>query len=226
MKVACVEKRDTLGGTCLNVGCIPSKALLNPRELFDEARHGLAAHGIKVGERRARPRAMMARKDKVVDAADPAASSSCSRRTRSTAFKGTGRIDGAGRVAVLGADGAARTRAAKNILIATGRKSTPLPGVDDRREADRLLDRRARARRGAGAPGRGRRRRHRARAGLGVAAARRRGDRGRVPRPHRARHGRRDRASQFQRAAREAGPDVQARHQGHRGRRRRTPASR
>lgn len=48
-KTACVDKRDTLGGTCLNVGCIPSKALLQSSHLFEQAGHGLAGHGVKVG---------------------------------------------------------------------------------------------------------------------------------------------------------------------------------
>src|SRR5579871_6718130 len=64
MKVACVEKRGTLGGTCLNVGCIPSKALLHSSELFEEASHG-AKHGI-VGKISLDLKAMMARKDEVV----------------------------------------------------------------------------------------------------------------------------------------------------------------
>ena len=68
MKVACVEKRATLGGTCLNVGCIPSKALLQASEKFHEAGHGLAAFGVKVGKVELDLAAMMAHKDKVVDA--------------------------------------------------------------------------------------------------------------------------------------------------------------
>ena len=55
LKTACVEKRGALGGTCLNIGCIPSKALLIPRELFEEAKHGLAVHGMKVDGVEARP---------------------------------------------------------------------------------------------------------------------------------------------------------------------------
>ena len=66
LKVALVEKRGALGGTCLNVGCIPSKALLQSSELFHEARHGLAAHGIKAGKVALDLKAMMERKDGVV----------------------------------------------------------------------------------------------------------------------------------------------------------------
>src|SRR2546427_7682456 len=66
MKVACVENRDRLGGTCLNIGCIPSKALLQSSEKFEEATHSFAAHGIKLNGVAVDLPAMMARKDKVV----------------------------------------------------------------------------------------------------------------------------------------------------------------
>src|SRR5512140_691341 len=66
MRVACIEKDATLGGTCLNVGCIPSKALLDSSEHFASARHGLAAHGVKVGAVELDLGAMLARKDRVV----------------------------------------------------------------------------------------------------------------------------------------------------------------
>src|SRR6516162_5704384 len=66
LKVACVEKRSTLGGTCLNIGCIPSKALLDSSELFAQARHHFGRHGIKLGEVGLDLPAMLARKDKVV----------------------------------------------------------------------------------------------------------------------------------------------------------------
>src|SRR3974390_1764207 len=66
MSVACVEKRASLGGTCLNIGCIPSKALLQSSEKFAEAGHGLAVHGVKVAGIELDLAAMMARKDKVV----------------------------------------------------------------------------------------------------------------------------------------------------------------
>src|SRR5579875_4170480 len=66
MSVACVEKRDTLGGTCLNIGCIPSKALLQSSEKYEEAGHALAAHGVQIAGVALDLAAMMARKDKVV----------------------------------------------------------------------------------------------------------------------------------------------------------------
>ena len=67
LKVACVEKRSTLGGTCLNVGCIPSKALLNSSEKFDEAKHDFDNHGIVTSSVKMDIKKMMARKESVVD---------------------------------------------------------------------------------------------------------------------------------------------------------------
>ncbi len=66
LSVACVEKRGALGGTCLNVGCIPSKALLHDSELYEAARNELAAHGVKVGKVSLDLKTMMKRKDGVV----------------------------------------------------------------------------------------------------------------------------------------------------------------
>src|SRR5881398_817274 len=67
MKIACIDSRETAGGTCLNIGCIPSKALLQSSEKYAEARNGLAEHGIKIGDVSLDLPAMMARKDKVVE---------------------------------------------------------------------------------------------------------------------------------------------------------------
>ncbi len=83
LKTACVEKRGSLGGTCLNVGCIPSKALLNASEKYAEASHGLAALGVKTGKVSLDLATMMSHKDKVVGDLTRA-SRSCSRKTRST----------------------------------------------------------------------------------------------------------------------------------------------
>src|SRR5579862_2959022 len=66
LSVACVEKRETLGGTCLNIGCIPSKALLQSSEKYAEAQHALAQHGVTIGGVGLDLKTMMARKDKVV----------------------------------------------------------------------------------------------------------------------------------------------------------------
>jgi dihydrolipoamide dehydrogenase len=123
MRVACVEGRETLGGTCLNIGCIPSKALLQSSEEFFHAGHGLAAHGVqveKVGLDLAR---MQARKDSVVEA-NVKGVEYLFRKNKVTWLKGWGRITAPGEVAVNGA-----THAARHIVIASGSESTPLAGV-------------------------------------------------------------------------------------------------
>ena len=129
MKVAVVEKRATFGGTCLNVGCIPSKALLQSSHLFEEAGHDLAVHGIVLGAPKLDLGQMMKRKSEVVDATTKGVAF-LFRKNKITSFQGTGRIDKAGSVAVLGEDGALKdTLSTKNILIASGSEVTPLPGV-------------------------------------------------------------------------------------------------
>src|ERR1700756_1267696 len=129
MKVAVVEKRATFGGTCLNVGCIPSKALLQSSRLFEEAGHDLAVHGIKLAPPKLDFAQMMKRKGEVVDATTKGVAF-LFRKNKIASFQGTGRIDKAGAVAVLGEDGAVKdTLATKNILIASGSEVTPLPGV-------------------------------------------------------------------------------------------------
>ena len=133
MKVACVEKRETLGGTCLNVGCIPSKALLRSSELYAEARHGLDEHGVKLGSVTLDLSAMLARKDKVVSDLTTGIAF-LFKKNKIDHIAGTGAIESAGEstnaVNVTGADGSSTRLATKNILIATGSESTPLPGVD------------------------------------------------------------------------------------------------
>jgi dihydrolipoamide dehydrogenase len=129
MKVAMVEKRATLGGTCLNVGCIPSKALLQSSHLFEEVGHDLAVHGITVATPTLDFAQMMKRKGEVVGATTKGVEF-LFKKNKIATFNGTGRIDKAGVVSVLGADGAVKdTLAAKNILIASGSEVTPLPGV-------------------------------------------------------------------------------------------------
>jgi dihydrolipoamide dehydrogenase len=129
MKVAVVDKRTTFGGTCLNVGCIPSKALLQSSHLFEQAAHELGVHGIKVGPPTLDLAQFMKRKTEVVDATTKGVAF-LFRKNKITAFQGTGRIEKAGSVVVLGDDGAVKdTLAAKNILIASGSEVIPLPGV-------------------------------------------------------------------------------------------------
>jgi dihydrolipoamide dehydrogenase len=129
MKVACVEKRATLGGTCLNVGCIPSKALLQSSEHFDEAKHKLAEHGVNVGAVSLDLAKMQARKGEVVSA-NVKGIEFLFKKNKVTWLKGAGRIAAPGKVDVDGT-----TYEAKNIVIATGSESIPLPGiaVDEKR---------------------------------------------------------------------------------------------
>jgi dihydrolipoamide dehydrogenase len=123
MKVACVEKRETLGGTCLNIGCIPSKALLQSSENFHAAAHDYAEHGIVLDSVKLDLARMQARKAEVV-AANVKGVEFLFRKHKITWLKGGGRILAAGRVEVAGTE-----YAAKNIVIATGSESTPLAGV-------------------------------------------------------------------------------------------------
>ncbi|MGE0222088.1 MAG: dihydrolipoyl dehydrogenase [Acetobacteraceae bacterium] len=124
LRVACVERRATLGGTCLNVGCIPSKALLQSSEEFDHARHALADHGVLVDSVKLDLARMQARKAEVVSA-NVKGVEFLFRKNKVTWLKGTARIAAPGRVEV---DGTAHD--VKHIVIATGSESVPLPGVE------------------------------------------------------------------------------------------------
>jgi dihydrolipoamide dehydrogenase len=129
LKVAVIEKRATYGGTCLNVGCIPSKALLHASEMFEEAGHGLAALGVKVSPPELDLPGMMAHKNATVKAnVDGVAF--LFKKNKIDGIRGAGRIAGPGKVEVTAEDGGKQTVEAKAIVIATGSESTPLPGVD------------------------------------------------------------------------------------------------
>jgi len=129
LKTACVEKRDTLGGTCLNIGCIPSKALLQASEKFEEARDHLGAFGVKVGKVGLDLPAMMQHKDKVVEA-NVRGVEFLFKKHKIDWLKGAGRITAPGQIDV---DGKAVT--ADSIVIATGSTHVDLPGltVDEKR---------------------------------------------------------------------------------------------
>ncbi|MGH6932454.1 MAG: dihydrolipoyl dehydrogenase, partial [Dongiaceae bacterium] len=129
LKTACVEKRGALGGTCLNVGCIPSKALLQSSHLYEAAAHGLNAHGVKVDGVALDLAAMMARKDKVVADLTKGIEFLLG-KNKVTYLKGAGRLVGAGQIAVKPIGGAEQVIAAKNIVIATGSEVMPLNGVE------------------------------------------------------------------------------------------------
>jgi dihydrolipoamide dehydrogenase len=128
LKTACVEKRETLGGTCLNIGCIPSKALLYSSELFEHTGHGLARHGIKVPGVELDLPAMMAQKDRVV-AANVAGVAFLFKKNKIDWIKGSGRIASPGLVEVALNEGGQRQVRTRHILIATGSEVTPLPGI-------------------------------------------------------------------------------------------------
>jgi dihydrolipoamide dehydrogenase len=129
LKVGCVEKRESLGGTCLNIGCIPSKALLSSSEKFAEAEHALAAHGVNVSGVKLDLPTMMAHKDAVVSD-NTKGIDFLFKKNKIDRFHGTGRIAAAGKVEVTPDKGDAQTLDTKAILIATGSESMPLPGVE------------------------------------------------------------------------------------------------
>ena len=129
MKVAVVEKRSTHGGTCLNVGCIPSKALLHASELFKEAGHDFANMGIKVGKPSLDLKAMMGHKQAVIDG-NVGGVDFLFKKNKIDVFHGAGKILAAGKVEVTPETGEAQTLEAKAIVIATGSDVAPLPGVE------------------------------------------------------------------------------------------------
>jgi dihydrolipoamide dehydrogenase len=128
MRVACIDKRGAFGGTCLNVGCIPSKALLHSSELFAEARDGLNAYGIKVPTVELDLGAMQDQKSKVVKELTQGIEF-LFRKNKVTAIKGSGRLNGVGRVQVEFNSGGGQELAAKHVVLATGSEVVPLPGV-------------------------------------------------------------------------------------------------
>jgi dihydrolipoamide dehydrogenase len=128
LKTACVDSRATLGGTCLNIGCIPSKALLQSSEKFAEAKSALAAHGVRIGEVGLDLTAMMARKNQVVTTLTRGVEY-LFRKNKIDWLNGKGRITAPGRVAVAAADGTVREVEAGAIVVASGSESTSLPGV-------------------------------------------------------------------------------------------------
>src|ERR1700761_7297619 len=128
MRTACVDPRASLGGTCLNIGCIPSKALLQSSEKFAEAVHGLSEHGIALGDVGLDLGKMMGRKDKVVTTLTRGVEF-LFRKNKIDWLKGRGRITAPGHLTVTGADGAAQEIEAGALVIATGSESIPLPGI-------------------------------------------------------------------------------------------------
>ena len=136
LTAACVEMRETLGGTCLNVGCMPSKALLHASELYEMAGKEFAGLGIEVTPKLNLAQ-MMAQKAESVTALTKGIEF-LFKKNKVDWVRGRGRIAGAGMVEVTAADGSVSTLEAKNIVIATGSEPTPLPGVAF--EAGKVVD--------------------------------------------------------------------------------------
>ncbi|OZJ04791.1 Dihydrolipoyl dehydrogenase, mitochondrial [Bifiguratus adelaidae] len=129
LKTACVEKRGSLGGTCLNVGCIPSKAMLNNSHIYHMTKHDLKSRGIDVGDVSLNLDNMLKAKQKAVTGL-----------TKGVEFlfkkygvdyvKGWGKFASANEIEVDGLDGQKSTLKTKNVIIATGSEATPIPGIE------------------------------------------------------------------------------------------------
>jgi len=136
LKAAIVEMRATLGGTCLNVGCMPSKALLHASELYEAANREFEHLGIEVAPR-LNLKQMMAQKDESVTALTKGVDF-LMKKNKVERFLGKGRLAGPGRVEVEGEDGKVVTLEAANIVLATGSEPSGLPGV--KVDGDRIVD--------------------------------------------------------------------------------------
>jgi dihydrolipoamide dehydrogenase len=128
LRVACADKENALGGTCLRIGCIPSKALLESSERYEEARNALGQHGVLTREVTLDLAAMLKRKDAVVASLTKGVEG-LFRKNKITRLTGHARITGAGRVQLTGAKETTDFEA-RHILIATGSQPAPLPGVE------------------------------------------------------------------------------------------------
>jgi dihydrolipoamide dehydrogenase len=134
MKVAVVEKNATLGGTCLNIGCMPSKALLHASEMFEEAAHSFAKMGVSVSAPKLDLPAMMNFKQQGIDG-NVKGVEFLMKKNKIDVISGTGKILGAGKVEVTGGDGKVQLVETRNIVIATGSDIARLKGIeiDERR---------------------------------------------------------------------------------------------
>lgn len=139
LKTACIESRGSLGGTCLNVGCIPSKALLHSTHLYHSAQHDFAKYGIEVSEVSMNFGKMMKGKEKAVKTLTGGIES-LFKKNKVTYIKGHGKIVAKNEVAVALNDSGNQTVTAKNILIATGSEVTPLPPVPVDNAAGKIVD--------------------------------------------------------------------------------------
>jgi dihydrolipoamide dehydrogenase len=128
LKTAVVEKNATLGGTCLNVGCMPSKALLYASELFEETEHSFAKMGISVPKPKLDLPAMMKFKQEGIDG-NVKGVDFLMKKNKIDVLRGTGKVLGTGKVEVRGADGKAETVETRHIVIASGSAVTQLKGI-------------------------------------------------------------------------------------------------
>ncbi|MER8505817.1 dihydrolipoyl dehydrogenase [Mesorhizobium sp. M0199] len=128
LKTAVVEKNPTFGGTCLNIGCIPSKALLHASEMFAEAGHSFDALGVEIGAPKLNLGKMMAHKDATVTA-NVNGVAFLFKKNKIDSFRGTGKVVAAGKVSVTSDDGKVEEIETKNIVIATGSDVAGIPGV-------------------------------------------------------------------------------------------------
>ncbi len=216
MKVAVVEKNATLGGTCLNVGCMPSKALLHASEMFEEAGHSFAKMGVSVSAPKLDLPAMMNFKQQGIDG-NVKGVEFLMKKNKIDVISGKGKVLGTGKVEVVGGDGKTQMVETRNIVIATGSDIARLKGIEidekrivsstgalslDKVPASLLIV-------GAGV------------IGLELGSVWHRlgaqGHRGGISRSHPAGHGRRSRKT-IPAHSRKAGFCVQARRQGHRRR--------
>src|SRR5262245_23252072 len=128
MRVACIDKRPAFGGTCLNIGCIPSKALLDSSELFHLARNKFVNHGIGVGRLSLDLPAMMKRKSQVVKSLTDGVGFLL-KKNKVTTYNGSGRLLGPGKVEVARQDEIRETLDGKHVLLATGSEVAELPNL-------------------------------------------------------------------------------------------------
>jgi dihydrolipoamide dehydrogenase len=128
LSVAVVEKRKTFGGTCLNVGCIPSKALLHASEVFAEAGHSFDTLGVEISKPKLNLEKMLAHKDATVKS-NTSGVEFLFKKNKITPYIGTGKIVAKGKVSVTAEDGSVQEIEGKNIIIATGSDVAGIPGV-------------------------------------------------------------------------------------------------
>ncbi|MEO3387160.1 dihydrolipoyl dehydrogenase [Mesorhizobium sp. CAU 1741] len=129
LKTALVEKRDTYGGTCVNVGCIPSKALLHATEMFMEAEHSFDALGIEISKPKVNIKKLMAHRINTVEQ-NTKGLVFLMKKNKIDTFQGTGKVLGEGKLSVTDEDGKTQEIETKNIVIATGSDIAGIPGVD------------------------------------------------------------------------------------------------